>query len=51
MAGFAQGDGQRHAGLRQQPLVLLGLAVLVLHGLAAQVPHGQAAQVPPAQPA
>ena len=29
MTGFAQGDGQRHSGLRQQPLVLLGVVLLM----------------------
>ena len=46
MAGFAQGDGQRHAGLRQQPLVLLGLVLLVSTAMVSRLVWLQVLEAP-----
>lgn len=46
MTGFAQGDGQRHAGLRQQPLVLLGLVLLVSTAMVSRLVWLQVLEAP-----
>ena len=46
MTGFAQGDGQRHAGLRQQPLVLLGFVLLVSTAMVSRLVWLQVLEAP-----